>query len=63
MLQVESGAQRFVDFKVFHCVRWTATGNVPSFLKVSDSGRYKNRGPYKNKVFSLNIVVTTLSFL
>jgi len=45
MSQVEYRAQSLVAFKVFHYVRWTATGNVLSFRKFSDSGRYKNRDP------------------
>jgi hypothetical protein len=63
MPQVESRAQSLVVLKVFHCVRWNATGNFLSFLKFCDSGRYKNRGPKKKQGPFLNIVITTLSLL
>jgi hypothetical protein len=59
MPQAESRAHSLVALEVFHCVPWTATRNFLFFLKFSDSGRYKNRGPKKKDLF-LNIVVTTL---
>jgi len=51
MPQVESHAKSLVALQVFHCGRWNATGHFLSFLKFSDSGHYKNRGPKRNKVF------------